>query len=48
MLRVIGHGVSTTVSALAKAVELDLRLMVGYRGILGAPYPLLLLIDSFE
>ena len=39
---------AASVLALAETVELDLRLMVGNKGILDAPYPVPLLIDSVE
>ena len=48
MLQAVEHSVDTTVSALAKAVELDLQLMVGDRGVLSAPYYIPLLIDCVE
>ena len=48
MLQAVEHGVDTTVSALAKAVELDLQLMVGNRGVLSAPYYIPLLLDCVE
>ena len=48
ILQLVGYGVAATVLALAKALELDLRLMVGYRGVLGAPCSLTLLLDSIE
>ena len=36
VLKVVVHGVAMTVSALDETVELDLRLMIGNRGVLGA------------
>ena len=48
MPQVVRHGVAATVSALAKAIELDLHLMIGDRGVLGAPYSVPLLLDSIE
>ena len=48
MIKVVKHGVAPTVLDLAKAVELDLHLMVGNRGVLGAPYSTLLLLDYVE
>ena len=38
MLQVVGYNAAETVSALTKAVELDLCLMVGDRNIIFAPY----------
>ena len=48
MLQAVEHSVDTTVSTLAKAVELDLQLMVGDRGVLSAPYYIPLLLDCVE
>ena len=48
MLQVVGHCVAMTVLTLAYAIELDLRLMIGERGILGAPYSAPLLLDIVE
>ena len=48
MPQVVRHGVAATVSALAKAAELDLCLMVGSRGIISAPYSAPPLINSVE
>ena len=48
MLHVVGQSVATIVSALAKAVGLDLHLIVGNRGVLDASYSILLLLDIIE
>ena len=48
MLQVVGYGVAVILLALAKEVSLDLRLMVGNRGVLSAPYSVPLLIDSVD
>ena len=48
MLQVVGHIVVATVSALAEAVELDLRLIVGDRGVLSTPYSVPLLLDIVD
>ena len=48
MLQVVIHGVAATVLDPAKLVELDLCLIVGERGILGAPYSVPLLLDCVE
>ena len=37
MIQVVGHSVAETNLALGKAVELDLHVMVGEMGVLGAP-----------
>ena len=48
MLQVVRHSVAAAVSALAKAVELDLYLMVRNRGVLVATYYIPLLLDRVE
>ena len=48
MLQVVGHSVTATVLALAETAELDLRMMIGYRGVLGVSNPVPLLIDRVE
>ena len=45
MIQVFGNGVATTVLALTETVELDLRLMIGGIGVLGAPYSIPILLD---
>ena len=48
VLEVVGQGVATTISALAKTVELDLLLMIYNMGILVASYSVDLLIDRVD
>ena len=48
MFQVIRYGVYATILALAETVELDLRLMVGVRGVLSAPDYVPLLLDYIE
>ena len=48
VLEVVGDGVALTVLDLAEMVELDLCLMVGDRGILGAMDSIAFLLDCVQ